>query len=271
MNNCTIYANCQGLVIKEILEGYPPFSHSYTISYIPNYRYMHEKTELPRNLLENTDLFIYQPIDKKREIYCTHPDYPNGIANILKKSCISISFPYIYNSGIFILFEEGEDINNKSSIMELIQKGLCLREILEKFTKIEIDFNVRQRYEQSMLIMKEKEKDCIIKVSDLIERDIRKRRVFYTQNHVANFITYHVVNEILRMTDLPEIYESSWGNEKMANFIWPLSPYEISALNLSYAHPESGWVETYARMITRIYKGDFKKHKDLYALNLLQV
>jgi hypothetical protein len=271
MKTCVIYANCQGEIIDKVLQGFSPFSSVYSTVYIRNYRCMEEKTELPRDLLANADAVIYQPIDKKREVYCTSPDYPNGILSTLKSSCTRISFPYIYCSGFFIMYEEGSDIRNKDAILKLKEEGKSLEEILKMFMGGEINFNITERYKESLQIMREKELDCNVYAADLIESCTQNRRVFYTQNHVCNYVLFNVINQILKHLSLPEIQDFSRELEYMDRWRWPVSPYEIKQLGFQFMNtPDPGWVEVYSNLIKRAYCGDFSKNRDLYAVNLLQ-
>lgn len=271
MKKCVIYANCQGDVLNKILMGWEPFSSRFTTEYIPNYRYIEDKTELPRELLSITDVLIYQPIDKKREVYCTSPDYPNGIMGVLKQDCIRIAFPYIYNSGPFILYEEGADINNKDVILKLKEEGKTLDEILCMFRDCKIDFKVEQRYKESMTILKEKEKDCNLIVSDYIEENIQTKSIFYTQNHIYNEFYYYIANNILRFISLPQIPVTSYKSEYQSGLKWLSSPYDISYFKYTYkSTPDTGWVSVYTNLIKRIYNMDFAKNRGLFALNLLQ-
>jgi hypothetical protein len=61
-----------------------------------------------------------------------------------------------------------------------------------------------------------------------------------------------------------------YGTERMNSLMWPTSPYEIKELGLNYISNNDSWISFYSDLISRVFKGDFKKNPDLYALNLLQ-
>lgn len=268
--NCVIYANCQGQAIGNYLRRHD-FGKEFDITNIINHRFIGEKTELPRELLEKADLFIYQPIDKKRDVYCTLPEYPDGIANILKKDCIKIAFPYIYNDGVNILYDKGLDVVHKEIIIRLKNLGLSLEETLERFKKGGIDFNLVQRFNDSMDILEDKERDCDITVSGLIKERFRDTKIFFTQNHVANIVLFKIINEILGKNGF---LAESFDNEPtlLNQLSRPVTPYEIEAFRFTYqTAPDEGWYEYYKAYIERIYAGNFKSCNEIYSANLLQV
>lgn len=270
MKTCVIYANCQGLAVGSFLRG-TKFAEEYEIINIINHRFIGEKTDLPVELFQKTDLFIYQPIDKKREIYCTLPEYPNGIANVLPSRCKRIAFPYIYNDGINIMYDKGLDIVHKEKILFYKQMGNSIDVVLKDFKDGGVFFNLVNRFNTSMDILEEKEKDCDIIVSDVIKTHFRDQKIFYTQNHVTNIVLFKVVNEILRMT---RFEQASFEREEffLKNCVRPITPYEIQAFRFTYqTKPDEGWYEFYKALIERIYAGDYRECNEIYSANLLQV
>jgi len=269
MKTCVIYANCQGTAIGRFLRT-QDFGKEYDIHTIVNHLFIGEKTDLPIELLQKCDLFIYQPINKKRDIYCTLPEYPNGIANVLPMDCQKISFPYIYNDGANIMYEKGADIVHKDIITEFKEAGIGLEEVLSLFKCKMIAFNLVDRFNDSMEVLEEREKDCNIKVSDVIKKNFRDKKVFLTQNHVTNIVLFHVINSILKETGYQEV---EIPKENLLNQVSrPITPYEIEAFRFSYQTvPDEGWFEYYKAMIERIYKGDCRPCNEIYSANLLQV
>jgi hypothetical protein len=67
--NIVIYSNCQGLMIKFFLDKI--FIKS-NISFLENYSMINHNTPIPTLILNNCDIFIYQPIDDKYKIYSTN-------------------------------------------------------------------------------------------------------------------------------------------------------------------------------------------------------
>ena len=98
--NIVFYSNCQCRGIKYFLEEYLK-NKNIIVNFIElenNYQMIKNNSLLPVDILQIADIFIYQPIEKKWNIYSTDENIPNNIISYLKKDCIKISFPYIYNS-----------------------------------------------------------------------------------------------------------------------------------------------------------------------------
>ena len=267
MKTCIIYANCQGQAIGRILKTSEEFSREFDITYIVNHRFIGEKTELPIELLQKCDLFIYQPISKKRDIYCTLPEYPNGIANILPKSCTRIAFPYIFNDGARVMYDKGNDIIHKEPILELQKGGFLRDEILERFFAGQMHFGLRERFDESMKQLQEREEICDAVVSPFIKDHIKDRNIFFTQNHVSNEVLMVVVDKILEILIMPLI---DYHEKQLLDLLRPITPYEISAGVTCCCAPQAGWESFYTEWIDKILNGQCTPCPDIYAAKLFQ-
>ena len=206
-----IYANCQGDIgLKYFLSKLLP---NYLIYSFANYKYIKNKKKLDYNIFKLCDIFIYQPLNKKYKEYSTDICIKESCIHYLKKKCIKISFPYIYNNALWVLTTKEWDgidnlkiikknsdyvyIENQEIIINLIRKGYSLNEIIDKFNNLEIDFDIKNRYKISLLILKEKEKKCDIKIVDYIIKNIRYKKLFLTKNHPTTHIFIHLIKQIL--------------------------------------------------------------------------
>ena len=61
-----------------------------SINYIQTFSTIWNNQDLPINILNNADIFIYQPINVKYGKYSTDISIPNNILTHLNKNCIQI-------------------------------------------------------------------------------------------------------------------------------------------------------------------------------------
>lgn len=225
-----IYSNCQGQIIEYFLKTIfteCSFHYFENFSMISNAKIGVKKY---KEQLRNCDIFIYQPINQKG--YGGFNTIDEGIFQYLKKGVIKISFPYIYNNSLWdlkkILTRDNQsaiwklnggiktriwEINNKEVIENIIEKNpdISLNKLIEMYKTNKIDFKYKERYEKSLNILKEKEKDCDVKVSDYIEENIYKKRLFFTFNHPCNSVIIHCVNQILNLLGVKKVlYEKDF-------------------------------------------------------------
>jgi hypothetical protein len=92
-----------------------------------------EKSELDIKEISRADLFIYQPVDDKHEKLSTN----YILERIDSGKTICFSFPYLYNDGLWELFEEGDKIKGEETIIALIEQGYSLDEIIELYKDTE--------------------------------------------------------------------------------------------------------------------------------------
>ena len=70
-------------------------------------------------------------------------------------------------------------------IIDLFTK-YSLNDIINMLKNLEIDFNIKERFNISLQILKEKEKYCNLIVSDIIEKELSsKYRLFYQNVHIT--------------------------------------------------------------------------------------
>lgn len=141
----------------------------------------------------------------------------DNIKKFLKEDCVKISFPYVYNSSFYTTYWEGASprwtlgtlVNcGWRDIMKLIMNNTSLEEILSLYDKGKIDFYFEERLNICMKYLKEKEKDCDIKVSNFIYDNYKTKRLFVTQNHITKYFITWISNRILEIININLISES---------------------------------------------------------------
>lgn len=202
-----IYANCQGRAVRDILAYHSDLSEEYDIFralVINNYTYMNTKSGLPYDILGQADLFIYQPISSERGQYSTV-----DLLKTLKPECKTLSFPYLYNYSfweVLAMSDADYDIGvfgmkyahlNQKPISDLRDAGFSFEEIERRIRANQIDWKFGERFEKTQEILREKEKECDVKVADFIDAHHKTHLLFYTQNHPSLFFLRFVAQRIL--------------------------------------------------------------------------
>ena len=202
-----IYANCQGRAIRDILAYHSVLSEEYDIfrgTVISNYDYMNTNAGLPYDILGQADLFIYQPISSERGQYSTVE-----LLKTLKPGCKTVSFPYLYNYAFWeVLAMSNADYDigmfgmkyahlNQKPITDLRDAGFSFEEIERRIRANQIDWKFGERVEKTQTILREKEKECDVKVADFIDAHYKTHLLFYTQNHPSMFFLRFVAQRIL--------------------------------------------------------------------------
>jgi hypothetical protein len=200
--NIVLYANCQSKGIKVLLSQIVDANYEE----IANYVYIKEKLDLPIEILKSADIFIYQPLATKHGIYSTDMSIENSICTYLSPHCKKISFPYMYNSGLWPFLPSTDNyIDEFCAIRDLKSKGYTVEQVLKLFDEDKIKFNYEERFQKCMNIMKEKEEKCDVKVTQFIEENITTMKMFLTQNHPSTNLFIHCINQILRLMNIENV------------------------------------------------------------------
>jgi len=215
----TIYSTCQGDGLVHYLKQLLP--NGYTFYVIRNYQIVAHAGEIPINLLNNTNIFIYQEMGNKWGIYSTCDSVENNILSHLPHNCKKIIIPYVYATwqwGIINLLERDATANfdkinnetgtnslysNKEIIYEL-KKNYNLEQILQLYDDGLIDFKYKERMDTEISILRQKEKNSDVKVADFILENYKKNKLFTTHNHPTNLIFKHMVTQILELLNVTQ-------------------------------------------------------------------
>ena len=173
-----IYTNCQGGV------GLFPYFKSIwpDTKYYTNYKCPSEI--IPDDEIEKCDIFIYQPTKIASEVI-----------RKLKPNCKLVSFPYIYDDGTFSIHY---GTCGFAVIDKLLEEG---KDVLKMFDEGTIGFDLDNRRKKSIEILKRKEEECTIKISDYIENN-RHVPLFFIQSHPTMFISLELLKRILKQLEI---------------------------------------------------------------------
>jgi hypothetical protein len=242
MLHVVLYGNCQcqGLVFL-LRYFYASISVEVEFSHIENYTLIKKSLPIDEQVLQQADIFIYQPIDKVHGPYSTDRTYQGNILSLLSKNCRQISFPYIYNSALWAFippadidsfiggFGETMRYINKEPLEDLFRSGFTLKQAITRFKRKKIEFNHADRFKKCQDTLKKKELLCDVTISDYIESNIRKKRLFLTQNHPTTPIFVECANQIISLLGYSKVLLESDFENNIAGFSkgWPFSDADL--------------------------------------------
>lgn len=198
--------------------------------------------------ISDCDVLIYQALSS------AHGQLSDeNIKKTISQDCISISFPYIFNSGISSLCHApmagtkshghvfGEEI-----IINQIESGKSKERIIHDYKIGDIDFNVLSRFNESISQMKQRELSTDIKLTEFILQNYKNEKLFLTHNHPANILFYEMIRQIYAILALPLMNSDlmnilSAPSLKQTNC--PISPYDVEAHGYKFGNDEDWMVK----------------------------
>lgn len=245
--NLVFYTNCQGGIgVSKLLCSKYKFK---SVTYIETFKTIWNKLELQINILNNADIFIYQPINIRYKKYSTDENYNNNILTHLKSDCIKISFPYIYFACLFPLYSANSaaeiDGGNSYDVLKIVNRDIIIdlkkiytnKEISILYDELKIDFQFQKNYEETIERIKEIEKKCNIKITNLFTLDnIKKIKLMHTNNHPTNYVLIYIANEIFKILNLPIHKFNELKNEILSSL--PYSIYSHNYYNFDWIIPK---------------------------------
>jgi hypothetical protein len=87
---------------------------------------------------------------------------------------------------------------NQRAITDLRDAGVPFEEVERRIRSGTMDWKFAERWTTTQTILREKEKECDVKVADFVEANYRDHLLFYTQNHPSMFFLRYVAEEIIK-------------------------------------------------------------------------
>jgi tetratricopeptide (TPR) repeat protein len=207
--------------------------------------------------IRQADLLIYQPLDAHHG-NLSEANIKNNVVSARTKL---ISFPYIFNSGIYSLVHSpnspgksygkiyGEDI-----IIDLLQK-YDVKTILELYENRKIDFDLKNRFDRCLTELASRENTTDIKLANFISANYQQHKLFLTSNHPTTIVFVEICQQIQRLTQLPIDFNLfDLNNDNIANLVitkTPISPYDIKTHGYQFNY-EDNWLDIGRDLITKI-------------------
>ena len=253
--NITFYSTCQGVGIKYYLQKVFP---DYNYYIIKNYNSIKDNLSIPYDILNKTDIFIYQHLDSKFDKYST--DDNGDIINNLPTNCIKIKIPYIYNSSFWsiscMLYRDAiidfnilNDLSNiklnnniktilNRNVIDKLKNIYSIDEIIDMYDNKQINFNYEERFIHDINYLKEKESDVI--VSDFIIKYHKKYQLFFNCNHPTSYLLAHAANQIIeklgsnQTINVFELDKCDFKELNFENISSPISSYDMDYFKFEF-------------------------------------
>jgi hypothetical protein len=206
--NCLLIGNCQNDGIMYYLSQSDEFSKTYEMKHYTNWQLIKNNCEIPMNDIQNSDLFIFQPLRIVHGCYSTDPTVVGSIGSYVKDDCVKISYPYVFSSSMWPLVQKAQNQNiwfGGEVIDKLILEGLEKNDILNLYHQNKIDWQYKTRFEKSINILKEKEAITDIKISNFIEKNLKDILLFLIPQHPTSIIFLNIANQILEKLNMKKL------------------------------------------------------------------
>ena len=251
--------------IYKFLENFTNFKELYDTSIYANWEIIVNNDIIPIQKLKTADLVIYQPLSDVYNCYSTNKNNPNSFFNLLKKDCKLIAFPRIHNNSLFPIVHK-KDITLKTNefygkINNIINNKT---EAIYLYQNDQIDYNFTERHAVNYKKGIEKEENCDIKIIDFIYNNIKKHKLFLTQDHPTSFIFNEICRQICNILNINYDYEKAkLVSENYANLIdsvyrrsscqYLISRYSIKYFGFEYINEEDKDADEFYKNNTLLY------------------
>jgi hypothetical protein len=274
-----ILANCQGPALSKILEkvvdpdGKPVFE---LLSIKPVYELKATEQSLLEELCQKCDILLYQPHIK----YQITPEWRTSDYWVSITSAKRIiSFPSIYFGGYnpeltYLRNNHSHHLNDgfvdyhDKRIVKLFLDGYSKFELERMFSKLQpVRNDVIKLANDSIsaLRMREQEHDLDIIISDYIECNYQKERLFFTYNHPSNSILYEVIRQFMLLLKVESYNMYKDFSELLCFDLFPISTSVIKYLDLEFSSDQNGYLiqgkrYTKSEVVSRYFEVYSKNH-----------
>lgn len=253
-----VYANCQGQAFKTFL---PQLKDGLAIRHVENWLALSGEIPVDSFLsdLREADVLIYQPIGEQHGFLSTS-DKVDSLIGAVRPDCQLISFPYIYNDGLWPMLEEGGKVLNGSVVDPLLEAGAGEEEIFAAYDEDRLDFRFAERLENTVRILADREAETDVRVADFISNQFRRQELFLTQNHPTTPTIVEMINQVApRLWDAPRVLDAAEFDPNIVGLPGriPVDRYAHRELGLTYqAEPDEG-AEHYFRNLLRMHMANW--------------
>jgi hypothetical protein len=265
MKKFTTYGNCQARAVATTLLLSGKFRKIYSyVEVKPVHELNENEIKSYHEKLPLIDLFIFIPVSPKYykgDLYST-----DSLIKKLKDDCVKISFPCCYFSAYnpeikYLLLSPKPELND-SKLFEFYKK--------ESNRELEIDafiekylgeyFMNEDLYEKDYLVdivsknineLKKRENDIkkmsdieLVSISEYIDTNFRKIRLFNTYNHPSFVLVNYISNKILQILSIDEEIKNNIDFLLWKTYIYP-SVHKKLELEFDLEHECKIWEKEY--------------------------
>lgn len=127
-------------------------------------------------------------------------------------------------------------------VLKSFQEGLSVADTVKKFADLDYYTNKYGHVASASINeLKAREKDLDVKISDLIEQDFQRTRLFHTFNHPCSKMLLAQARRVLEILEMPVTVNINFSYipDFLATFIPALMPATVSHLDLDFEAPEA--------------------------------
>lgn len=223
MKLAILFGNCQVQGIAHFLRK---VNFPYEIRTFENYRFILKEQDPYefKELSKHADLFVYQPTDAKYDELCAQ----RIVDNVLKPTCKTISFPYIFNHGYLPLAAHGNDIFGEEYIRALLDAGVTKANILDRYEVGTIDFGMVPRFFACIAEQARREVFTDIKLAEWMV-DHRHLHLMLSYNHPSSSLFFELARQVMWHDGYYDMSSGFWSdkNEVGLPCSMPLSRYAV--------------------------------------------
>jgi hypothetical protein len=193
-----------------------------------------------------------------------------NIQKIMKPGSKIIRFPYIFNSGISSLLHAPFSASNaygeiygKAHIISLFNKGFTKQQVIDMFKRGEIDFDLNNRFLNSLSEMEKREAHLEIKLSQYIQNNYKKTKLFITHNHPEPVLFYELIRKIIAIHPINIDFDKVKSNTNRLNQTnCAISPYDVSCHGYEFSF-DNDWIDKGVSLIDILYQSHVSSKKYL--------
>lgn len=233
---CLLHANCQGDMLRPLLEAAPAFARRFQIRQYRNYM----RESMAQSELDHCALFLYQKLAPKWGPLSTEQILPR-----LPPSATRVEIPNLFFKGYWPFWQSGGPISFADSLLErLLSQGppeAALNLYLRGSAALLGDAPaLAAAAEDSIRREEAKEADAPVRCAPLLRERWREEQLFLTVNHPGPDLILHVADSLLRllgMGGLPPSARRAYVHP-YDDFWLPIHPGVGHALGLPFASAE---------------------------------
>ena len=213
MLNIVLWMDCRAGGLMYFLKNKINFNaYKYEIHILGGFnekKYLNEKNHnLPIDVLKNTDIFIYQFLDKQYLKYSTDPfNQKENVLSYLSDKCIKIGLHGVYMDCFWPITPDLKE--NTLQVFDSI-KNMTNDEIISAFHNKELNFHLLERFNSNIEYTQLREKywkegftddnnHFIISSVDFIKNNYKENRLFFTHCHPTSYIFIDQTNQIINI------------------------------------------------------------------------
>lgn len=197
--------NCQCSGILELLK-FTSFYDKYDVKQYANWQMIKNKDAPPIKDIQTADLIVYQPLRDEYGCYSTKKENSNSMFHEVRDCTDLISFPRIHNNSLWPLYHitnsREKFYGNEFLKYYYDQQVKTKNEFMYLYDNMLLDFRFDERFNNNIEISIRKEEATDIKVVNFLEANLKKYRLFLTQDHPTTRVFEHCANYIINKLDL---------------------------------------------------------------------